>query len=459
MAEIAIVGAAGYVGLGYSALLADLGHNVVGVDIDLVRVSLLRQGVLPFHEPGLASLVQRGLMGGHLRFTTDYAEAVPGAKFVFICVGTPSTASGAADTTAIVAAAQAIARHGQGHTIVVNKSTMPVGSAQFVHDILAEHAPAETTFAVVSNPEFLREGSAIHDIFHPDRIVLGADDPVAAAEVGELYSALDAPLLVTRPRSAEMIKYASNAFLATKISFVNEVATICEQLGADISIVAQGMGLDPRISPSFLQAGVGFGGSCFPKDVRALATMARDNGCDPTLLTAVIDINVKMRARVLEKVRSHLGTLSGKTIGVLGLAFKPETDDIREAPSVALIKDLIAAGAQVRATDPVAGLHVAALFPEIRLTRDAFGAAMGADALILVTEWPAYRNLDLDRLANAMRGQLVVDGRNCLDREAVKTAGLIYEGIGRGLQPVAETHISALLMEPQLTSAPVSVGD
>lgn len=457
MASVAVIGGAGYVGVAYSALLADLGHDVDSVDTDPVRIGLLCQGTAPNHEPGLQTVLERVLGAGRLRFTTDHARAVSGAEFVFICVGTPSTPSGAADTSAIAESARTIARFASGHTIVVNKSTMPVGSASFVADILAEHATKDATFSVVSNPEFLREGSAIQDIYHPDRIVLGADDADAAAAVGRLYQALDAPMVITHPRSAEMIKYASNAFLANKISFINEVATICEKLGADVTAVVHGMSLDARINPHFLRPGIGFGGSCFPKDVRALATMARENGCDPTLLDAVLEINQKMRARAIDKICSRLGTLDGKTIGVLGLAFKPDTDDTREAPAIALIGELLQAGATVRATDPVATRHVAQKFPDVFLARDAYGAAMGADAIVLVTEWNAYRTLDLDRIANAMRGRLVVDGRNAFDPAAIAAAGLIYEGIGRGAGaglPTTSTtsvHMSPVIARSEAT--------
>lgn len=444
MANIAVVGAAGYVGLAYSVSLAAFGHRVIGVDRDPGRIWMLNDGVAPIHEPELPELLQRGLATGLLTFTTDYATAIPPAEFVFICVGTPSTETGAADTSAIVAAATAIARQSKGRTIVVNKSTMPVGSAQFVADILAEHAPSGVTFTVVSNPEFLREGSAIYDIFHPDRIVLGADDLDAAHAVGDLYNTLNAAILITQPRTAEMVKYASNAFLATKISFINEVALICDQLDADVDVVARGMGMDARITPRFLHAGLGFGGSCFPKDVRALAAMARENACDSPLLNAVLDINAGMRSHVIAKVRRRLGTLTGATIGLFGLSFKPETDDIREAPAISLIEELLAQEATVQATDPVANAHIAARFPEVRLAADAYGAAMSADAVILVTEWPAYRSLNLDRIANAMRGRLVVDGRNVLDPGKVASAGLVYEGIGRPRNEGAGTRITVL---------------
>lgn len=448
MATVAVTGGAGYVGVAYSLLLADLGHQVVSLDTDPVRIGQLCQGHAPFHEPGLQELLDRVLASGRITFTTDYAQAIPEAGFVFICVGTPPTPSGAADTSAITEAAQHIARHGQGHTVVVNKSTMPVGSVSFVADILAEHAAPGATFSVVSNPEFLREGSAVHDIYHPDRIVLGSDEPAAATSVGELYAALDAPVLFTHPRSAEMIKYASNAFLASKISFINEVATICEHLGADVNAVVEGMGLDQRINPHFLRPGIGFGGSCFPKDVRALASMAQEHGCNPTMLTTVLDINNSMRSRVLQKVERHLGKLDGMTIGVLGLAFKPHTDDTRESPAIALIEELLEAGASVRATDPVAIPRVASRFPDVTFCEDAYGAAMGAHAVVLVTEWDEYRHIDADRLANAMRGKLVIDGRNVLSAENLVGAGLVYDGIGRPQAHVPSVAATIIVMQP-----------
>lgn len=431
MATISIIGGAGYVGLAYSALLADLGHTVVSIDRDPFRIASLQQGNAPNHEPGLQPILDRVVQAGRLTFTTDGADAIRDSTFVFICVGTPGTPGGAADTTAIVEAARTIARHGSGHTIVVNKSTMPVGSVAFVADILSEHAAGDATFSVVSNPEFLREGSAISDIYHPDRIVLGSDDPVAAAAVGELYAPLQAPQLFTHPRSAEMIKYASNAFLASKISFINEIATICEHLGADITAVVTGMGLDERIAPHFLRPGIGFGGSCFPKDVRALARLAQDHGCDPTLLTTALKINESMLERVMAKIRAAIGPLSGARIGVLGLAFKPDTDDIRESPAITLIHRLRDAGANVRATDPVARRNATPLLPQVHLAPDAYGAAMGADAVVLATDWDEYKILDMDRLANAMHGTFFLDGRNAVNPDAVTRAGLVYEGIGR----------------------------
>jgi UDPglucose 6-dehydrogenase len=435
--KIAVVGGAGYVGLAYAVAFAALGHDVVGLDQDADRIWALRAGVAPIFEPGLEELLRRGLESGRLRFTTDYAQAIADAEFAFICVGTPTDSAGRAETKHIMAAARGIAEHGRDHTIVVNKSTMPIGSVEYVAGILAEHARPGATFTVVSNPEFLREGAAIHDIFHPDRIVLGGNDAAAVARVSALYAPLGAPVVVTTPRSAEMIKYASNAFLATKISFVNEVATICEGLGADVVEVAHGMGLDARIGPRHLGAGAGFGGSCFPKDVRALATMARDAGLNVTMLGAVLDVNAAMVVRLVDKLAARLGGLAGKRIAVLGLAFKPDTDDVREAPALAVIGRLLTAGATVRATDPVATRNAAAVLSGVEFAPDAYAAATGADAVVLMTEWSAYRTLNLDRLANAMRGTLVLDGRNALDPLVVANAGLAFEGIGRGaLQPI-----------------------
>jgi UDPglucose 6-dehydrogenase len=463
MARIAVIGGAGYVGLTYAAALAELGHDVVGLDVDATKVEALRDGRSPIFEPGLDVLLQRGLAEGRLRFTTEYAAAVPSADFAFICVGTPSDADGRADMQYVATAARQIGAHGCGHTIVVNKSTLPVGSAHFVGEILTEHAHAGATFTVVSNPEFLREGSALHDVFHPDRIVLGASDEADARRVAALYGPLGAEILVTDPRSAEMIKYASNAFLASKISFINEVALICERFGADVSVVADGMGLDERIGRRFLNAGAGFGGSCFPKDVKALASMARDAGLEPTMLAAVLGTNDAMRSHVVARVEERLGCLAGKTIAVLGLAFKPDTDDIREAPALAVLRKLVAAGARVQATDPVAMPHVAGQVPEVSLMADAYAAATGADAVILMTEWAEYRTMDLDHLANAMRGRLLVDARNALAPSAALEAGFDYVGIGRvggtATPPlVKDVLVKDVLIEaPSMANAPVAV--
>lgn len=431
MARIAIIGGAGYVGLSYAAAFAELGHDVTGLDLDATKVFRLSQGHTPMFELGLEDLLKRGLESGRLQFTTEYSQAVPEAEFVFLCVGTPSAPDGSADMLYVRAAASSLAKYARGHTIVVNKSTMPCGSAHFVATLLERHRRRDATFSVVANPEFLREGSAVYDIFNPDRIVLGTDDSEAAEKVSALYKSLDAPVLLTDPASAEVIKYASNAFLATKISFINELAQVCEKLGADIDVVARGMGLDERIGGRFLRAGAGFGGSCFPKDVRALAAMARSAGVEIDILPAVLSINTRMRHLVVEKVMTRLGHLEGKTVGVLGLAFKPNTDDIRDAPALSVIEMLLARGVRVRATDPIAVNNVAKEFPNIEYLPDAYATATGCDAVILMTEWDEYRRLDLTRLANSMQGRVLIDARNVFEPGVVQAIGLEYEGIGR----------------------------
>lgn len=441
MARIAIIGGTGYVGLVYAAAFAELGHDVIGLDTNAAKITMLSDGHSPIFEPGLTTLLQRTLQNGQLRFTTEYADAIPEADYVFICVGTPSNGNGEAEMMHVKAAASSVARYAHDHTIVINKSTMPVGSGQLVSRILSEHSVAEASFAVVSNPEFLREGAAVHDVFHPDRIVLGSDNPAAAEQVAALYAPLGAPILITDLRSAEMIKYASNAFLATKISFINEVAQICERVGAEIDVVAKGMSMDERIGSSFLRAGAGFGGSCLPKDVRALAYMAQEAGLDTNLLNAVLSINGRMSTLVVDKVRAHIGDLTGKTIAVLGLAFKPNTDDIREAPSLAVIEELLLSGATVRATDPVAIRHVATVFPHLNFAEDVYATVTGCDAVLLMTEWDEYRSIDLNRVANAMRGRLFVDGRNLLQPQAVTSVALVYEGIGRRL-PLSDPGVT-----------------
>ena len=434
MSRICVVGGGGYVGLGYAVALADLGNDVVGLDIDEERVAALNAGRSPLYEPGLEELLGRNLAAGRLRFTADYAGAVPDADFVFLCTGTPSLADGEADLRQVRAAAAAVGIHlSPGRrTIVVNKSTMPVGSAELVARIVAEHAPPGADFRVVSNPEFLREGRVVHDILHPDRVVLGAEDPEAAEAVAALYAPLAAPILVTDHRSAEMIKYAANAFLATKISFINEVARLCERLGADVTTVAEGMGLDPRIGPRFLHAGLGFGGSCFPKDVGALTRMADDAGLHPGLLRAVLEINADVRRRFVRRAEQLLGGLDGRVVAVWGLAFKEDTDDLRESPALAVVEMLQERGAAVRAHDPAAMANAAPRLPAVTLCATPYVAAAGVDAVLVCTPWREFRQIDLARVAAAMRGDLLLDGRNLYDPAAVAAAGLRYEGIGRG---------------------------
>lgn len=431
MSTVCIVGSGGYVGLTYAVALADRNHDVIGLDLDAVKIASLNEGRAPIFEPGLDNLLRRGLDSGRLRFTTDASDAVAAAGVVFICVGTPPDSSGRAELGFVLSAARSIAQHARGHTIVVNKSTLPVGSVQRVVEMLSEHGHPDASFSVVSNPEFLREGTALDDVFYPDRIVLGADDHWAAQQVANLYATWTAPIVFTDPRSAEMIKYASNAFLATKISFINEVALICERLGADVLTVARGMGLDDRIGARYLGAGAGFGGSCFPKDVRALAAMARDSGADTELLDAVLRINAAARLHVVRKVLHELGDAQGKRVAILGLTFKPDTDDTRESPAIDVIAELVAAGITVRATDPMVSSRSIPQLSSIDVVPDAYSAAMGCDVVVVMTEWAEYLALDFDRLANAMRGRLVVDARNALSPTLVEAAGLRYTGIGR----------------------------
>jgi UDPglucose 6-dehydrogenase len=371
-----------------------------------------------------------------LRFTLDYDEGLASANFAFVCVGTPSGTEGEADLSQVRSAAHSLGKHtpSERSLIVVNKSTMPVGTGDWMPPALTKAANGSgARFRVVSNPEFLREGSAVDDFRHPDRVVLGGTDPEAIDRVASLYRDLqpEPPIIKTDIFSSEMIKYASNAFLATKISFINEIASICERLGADVKEVARGMGLDRRISPEFLDAGVGYGGSCFPKDVKALAHMASMAGAHPQLLRAVMEINRDMRRLVLQKVRGALGSVEDRTIGVLGLAFKPNTDDLREAPAVEIIHLLKSEGARIKAYDPAANEAARAILPGVELCSDAYAVAQDADALILLTQWSEFRRLDLDRIRQSMKYPLLVDGRNLYDPKEMVSKGFFYQPIGR----------------------------
>ena len=431
MSTISVVGT-GYVGLVTGACFADLGNRVVCIDVDERKIAMLRDGQIPIYEPGLEELVERNVRSQRLAFTTSYAEGLAGTEFVFVAVNTPSGQAGEADMTYARSAARSIAEHLDGPAIVVNKSTMPIGTGDWVVGVLGRygrvHAP------VVSNPEFLREGSAIVDFNHPDRVVLGSDDRQASERVAQLYAPLKAPILVTDLRTAEMIKYASNAFLATKISFINEMASICERMGADVKEVARGMGLDARIGAAFLDAGVGYGGSCFPKDVQALAHMASLSGCHPQLLRAVMEINRDARRSVMLKLRAAVGDLDERVIGVLGLAFKPNTDDLREAPALEIIRLLQQEGARIRAYDPAAMEKAKALLPNISYCQDPYATARGADALVVVTEWNEFKHLDLREIRQLMSRPIIVDGRNLYDPPEMKALGFEYYGIGRSTQ-------------------------
>jgi UDPglucose 6-dehydrogenase len=429
MSRICVIGA-GYVGLVTAAQLADLGHDVVCLDIDEAKIAGLRAGRVPFHEPGLPELVARVADAGRIGFTTRYDEAVPGAAFVFIAVNTPAGAEGQADLMAVRAAVRELAPLMDPGAVIVNKSTVPIGTGDLVANLVARYTTAP--FSVVSNPEFLREGTAVADSRHPDRIVLGSKDQEAAARVAALYGDPACPVLITDIRTAEMIKYASNAFLATRISFINEIAAICEQLGADIKDVARGMGYDHRIGHHFLDAGIGWGGSCFPKDVRALIHMADDSGSHPQLLRAVVEINRAQRLGVVKKLNTLLDGLEDRTIALFGLAFKPDTDDLRNAPSLELVDFLRHKGCRIRAYDPVAMERARAVLPGVELCADPYAAAQDADAVVLVTEWAEFRGLEMRRLRAVMRTPVFVDGRNLFDPGAMRADGFTYAGIGRG---------------------------
>ena len=432
MRKICVIGV-GYVGLVTGTCFSDLGNQVMALDINEERIANLRKGILPIYEPGLEEMVKRNVAAGRLSFTTDYDEALEGAEIAFIAVGTPEGVDGEADLKYVRSAAEQIAKHMKEPIIIVNKSTVPVGTGDWVSDIVTSSQVNPVPFSVVSCPEFLREGSAIVDFMNPARIVLGSLDKEAAHKVADLHLSLRAPIVVTDLRTAEMIKYASNAFLATKISFINEIANICEALGADVKEVAAGMGYDPRIGRGFLDAGLGYGGSCFPKDVKALAYMATVQGKHPQLLQAVMEINKYQRRQILLKLREMLGgTLKGKTVGLLGLAFKPNTDDMREAPSVEIARAILSEGGIVKAYDPVAMEHAGHYAAGVSMCSDAYEVATSADALVLVTEWNEFKQLDLSRLKSLMKSAIMVDGRNLYDPKIMHNAGFTYRGMGRG---------------------------
>jgi len=433
MKNICVIGV-GYVGIITAASFADLGNRVVALDIDQEKIAGLIEGKMPIYEPGLKELVDRNVEANRIRFTTSYEEGLKDAEFAFIAVGTPSGVDGEADLQYVASAARSIADHIKKGLIIINKSTVPVGTGDWVADIIKEQNPKVENFAVVSCPEFLREGSAISDFMQPHRIVIGSLDAEASEKVAQLHLSLRAPIVVTDLRTAEMIKYASNAFLATKISFINEIANICEDLGADVMEVSNGMGYDSRIGPSFLNAGIGYGGSCFPKDVKALAFMAEEKGRHPQLLHSVMEINTDRRVMAVEQVKTLLGSedLSGKTIGMLGLSFKPNTDDMRDAPSVTIANLLIKDGAAIRAFDPIAMEEAAKLIPGVEMVDSPYKMAEGCDLLMVNTEWNEFRQLDLRRIKKAMNEAVIFDGRNIYDPEKMAELGFRYRGVGRG---------------------------
>ena len=427
----------GYVGLVTGACLADFGNTVTCVDSDAAKVERMRARDLPFFEPGLPELVARNMGEGRLRFSSDLVDALKGSRVVFITVGTPPRADGSADTTAIYAVGKIVARNRTGYTLVVQKSTAPVGTARDLQRFMKRHARRGAEIDVASNPEFLREGSAIETFMRPDRVVIGAESRKAERILRDIHDPLfllETPMVVTTLETAELIKYAANSFLATKISFINEIANLCEALGADVKTVAKGVGMDRRIGAKFLHAGPGYGGSCFPKDTRALAAFARAAGVRTGVVDAAIAANERQVSRMIGKILQAVGSPRGKRVGVLGLSFKPNTDDVRDAPALAIIAGLKRRGIKVRAFDPVAmpGAKDLAVLRGVELAPDAYEAARGADALAIVTEWNEFRGMDLPRLRRLMRKPVLCDLRNIYDPSEVEASGMRYVGVGRG---------------------------
>lgn len=431
--HIAVIGT-GYVGLVTGTCFAEFGNDVICVDNDKKKIQSLHKGVIPIYEPGLDVLVAKNVKEKRMSFTTDIKEAIQKSLVIFIAVGTPPKEDGSADLKYIEAVAKDIAKYKNGYKVVVNKSTSPVGTGKWIRSIIEENQVENTPFAVASNPEFLREGSAIDDFMRPDRVVIGTDQPEAAAIMRELYSPLyliETPFVDTNIETAELIKYASNAFLATKISYINEMANLCELVGADVHAVAKGMGLDNRIGRKFLHAGPGYGGSCFPKDTSAIYHLAKNQGFDLKIIGSAIEVNQNQRKRMFEKIKEGLGDLKGKTIGVLGLSFKPNTDDMRDAPSVDIIKNMIAGGAKVKAFDPVAIENAKLALPDIEYCDETYKTAEGCDALIFMTEWNQFRSLDLTKLLSLLKSPVIFDLRNIYEPRKMKKLGFDYHCVGR----------------------------
>ena len=431
--HIAVIGS-GYVGLVTGACFAEFGDDVTCVDIDAEKVTRLSRGETTIYEPGLDQLIKKNLQAGRLRFTTDIGSATEQSLVVFLAVGTPSKADGAADLTYIEGAAREISEHLDSYKVIATKSTVPVGTGRRLASLIREHLPKPLEFSVVSNPEFLREGAAISDFMRPDRVVIGGDDEQAIAIMRDLYRPLyliETPFVITSLEGAELIKYAANAFLATKISFVNEIANLCEKVGCDVHEVARAIGMDRRIGAKFLHPGPGFGGSCFPKDTRALAAIGREFSSPMRIVDAVIEVNEQQRLSMVPKIETLAGGLQGKRIAVLGLAFKPETDDMRDAPSVEIIRGLIHRGATVSAYDPVARQEAQKIIPEIEFAEDEYVAAAGADVLVFMTEWNQFRALDMERISSLMRVPRIADLRNIYEPADMRNLGFEYVGVGR----------------------------
>ena len=431
--QIAVIGS-GYVGLVTGACFAEFGDDVTCVDVDAKKIAYLSDGKSPIYEPGLEQLIQKNLEAGRLRFTSDLSSAVKAASVVFIAVGTPAKADGSADLSFVDNAAREIARNIDSYKVVAMKSTAPVGTGKHLAELIHSNLPAPVEFSVVSNPEFLREGAAISDFMRPDRVVIGSNEDRATEIMRELYRPLyliETPIVITSIEGAELIKYAANAFLATKISFINEVANLCEKVGCDVHEVARAMGMDRRIGSKFLHPGPGFGGSCFPKDTRALTVIARQFGLPMRIVDAVIEVNEQQRVSMLPKIEKLVDGLAGKRIAVFGLSFKPETNDMRDAPSVDIIHGLVERGATVVAYDPVAREEAEKVLPEIEYADDEYAAATNADALVFVTEWNQFRALDMKRLHRLMKSPRIADLRNIYEPADMREMGFKYVGVGR----------------------------
>jgi UDPglucose 6-dehydrogenase len=432
--NISIIGS-GYVGLVSAACLADFGHFVTAIDNDVNKINRLSKGEIPIYEIGLEEIVKRNMKEHRLTFTTDLAAGIKNSPVVFIAVGTPSKADGSADLSYVEAVAKDIAGNISEYKVIVNKATVPVGTGFWMKELISKNLKTKTDFDIVSNPEFLREGSAVEDFMHPDRVIAGVESPRAEAVMKEVYRTLyliETPFIITNLQTAELIKYASNTFLATKITFINEIANLCEAIGGDVQTVAKAMGLDGRIGPKFLHAGPGFGGSCFPKDARALTHIADQYGEKVSLVEAVIQANENQKLRMVRKIKKMVGPLQGKTIAILGLSFKPNTDDLREAPSLTIINGLLTEGAQIKAHDPVAIPEATKVFGDsVIYCNNAYEAVTGADALVIITEWNSYRRLDLEKIRSLMKTPTLIDLKNIYTPEEAAAAGFYYEGVGQ----------------------------
>ncbi|HEY7785062.1 MAG TPA: UDP-glucose/GDP-mannose dehydrogenase family protein [Pyrinomonadaceae bacterium] len=431
--QIAVIGT-GYVGLVTGACFAEFGVDVTCVDVDAEKISRLSSGIMPIYEPGLEHLVSKNTQSGRLRFTTDIKQAVEQSLVIFLAVGTPPQPDGTPNMSYVEAAALSVAEHMNGYKVIVTKSTVPIGTGEHIRRLIREQQKSKVNFGIVSNPEFLREGAAINDFMRPDRVVLGSRDDEAIAIMKDLYRPLyliEAPFVITSLEAAELTKYAANAFLAMKVSFINEIANMCDSIGCDVHDVARAIGMDKRIGSKFLHPGPGFGGSCFPKDTQALASVARKFGCDSLIVDAVIEVNQRQRKAMLPKIEKLVEGLEGKTVAVLGLAFKPETDDMRDAPAVEIIQALQESGANIQAYDPVAMTEAAKVLPDVKYAEDEYAAVTNADILVFVTEWNQFRALDMARVRDLMKHPRIADLRNIYEPETMRELGFAYVGVGR----------------------------